>query len=250
MQHEFPGLSEPRLREHRDCRTLTGLMIEQLPDEGSVGRARSFGKGTFVWTSESTTHYVYFLKRGQVAIMVSDDAGCEVIVRVVKPGESFGELCFCSAQGQERNNCASATVDSVAVEVGLDDFTSYLQRDIHTLLEFTFTFCKRLADAERRIEVLSHRGAEARLGRLLLQLAGDGGKRHHDANAPVKVSLGHDELARMAAMTRPHVSVTMGKLRARGLVNYDRGSQLTVNAARLSQYLTRLDAERGDSNRD
>jgi len=40
----------------------------------------------------------------------------------------------------------------------------------------------------------------------------------------------------MAAMTRPHVSVTMGKLRTLGLVHYGRNSQLTVDVTRLAEY--------------
>jgi CRP-like cAMP-binding protein len=95
-----------------------------------------------------------------------------------------------------------------------------------------------LADAESRIEVLSHRRAKARLGRLLLQLAAAGGVTSSTREGEIKLPVRHDDLARMAAMTRPHVSVTMGKLRDRGLVHYDRGSQLTVDVVRLAEYVT------------
>jgi len=43
----------------------------------------------------------------------------------------------------------------------------------------------------------------------------------------------------MAAMARPHVSVTMSKLRSRDLIRYERGSQLTVHVTRLAEYLDR-----------
>ena len=169
--------------------------------------------------------------------MTSDEAGCEVIVRVIQPGESFGELCFCAERNRPRQNCARAVVDSDILEIAFDDFMSYLQNDADALRSFAFTFCKRLADAERRIEVLSHRGAEARLGRLLIQLCESRNLEISDPDAEIKLPIGHDELARMAAMTRPHVSVTMGKLRDRGLVHYERGRQLTVRVTRLVEYL-------------
>jgi len=89
----------------------------------------------------------------------------------IQPGELFGELCFCSLRNKPRENCAQAIVDSDVFRMDLPEFLTYLRRDADALEAFTFTFCKRLADAENRIEVLSHRGAEARLGRLLLQLA-------------------------------------------------------------------------------
>ena len=230
-------MNYPRLPEHGDCRTLTGITFEHLPRDHAMGRRRKHNKGSFVWTSDTSDHRLYFLERGQVAIMVSDEAGCEVIVRVIQPGEPFGELCFCSERDRPRDNCAQVVVDSEILEVTFDDFMTYLQRSPDALRAFTFTFCKRLADAERRIEVLSHRGAEARLGRLLLQLTESHRLKSSDRPIEIRLPLGHDELARMAAMTRPHVSVTMGKLRERGLVHYGRGRQLTVQVTRLIKYL-------------
>jgi len=172
-----------------------------------------------------------------VSILLNDSGGCEVIVRVIKPGELFGELCFCSQRNQPRDSCAQAVVDSEISQIDLPVFLAYLQLHSGALEAFTFTLCKRLADAENRIEVLSHRGAEARLGRLLLQLAGSSRLESAKPQGEIKLAVGHDELARMAAMTRPHVSVTMSKLRDRGLVHYGRGSQLTVHSTRLAGYL-------------
>lgn len=190
-----------------------------------------------MWSSVTNDHSVYFLKRGQVVIMLNDTQGCEVIVRVIKPGEPFGELCFCSKKDQQRDDCAQAVIDCEVLKIDYSDFLSYLRRKPQVLEAFTFTLCRRLADAERRIEVLSHRGAEARLGRLLLQLARSQGAETSERKDQVRLPVGHDKLARMAAMTRPHVSVIMGKLRARGLVQYDRGSQLTINVERIASYI-------------
>ena len=196
-----------------------------------------------MWSSVTSDHSVYFLKRGQVVIMLNNTQGCEVIVRVIKPGEPFGELCFCSKKDQQRDDCAQAVIACEVLKIDYSDFLSYLRRKPQVLEAFTFTLCSRLADAERRIEVLSHRGAEARLGRLLLQLARSQGIETSERKDQVRLPVGHDKLARMAAMTRPHVSVIMGKLRARALLEYDRGSQLTVNVERLASYINQT-AER------
>lgn len=228
---------QPKFKDHRDCRTLTGLTFEHLPRDGSLGRRRSYPKGSLLWSSESTEHDLFLLDRGQVVVMLDDAAGCEVILQVIEPGQPFGELCFCSARDLPRENCAQAVIDSDVLQIAFDDFTAYLQSNSGALTAFTFTLCERLADAERRIDVLSHRGAEARLGRLLLQLAATRGVVKPDRQGEVRLPIGHDELARLAAMTRPHVSVTMSKLRVRRLVHYDRGTQLTINVASLSEYL-------------
>ena len=244
MQKKDSEKSEMHFKTHQDCLTLTGLTFGQLPGDHSIGRRSQYPKGSYLWKADNIDHNLYFLERGQVVIMLDDEAGCEVIIRVIEPDEPFGELCFCSARDQPRKNCAQASVDSLVVQIGFDDFMSYLRADGGALLAFTCTFCERLADAESRIEVLSHRGAEARLGRLLVQLATAGGRSSLNRQGELQLSVGHDNLARMAAMTRPHVSVTMGKLRKRGLVHYDRSNQLTVDVARLTEYV--LKTSKGD----
>lgn len=239
MSEDHLGLDEHQFRDHQDCRTLTGLTFKHLPRDQFIGHSKKYSKGSFLWTSGTPDHQLYFLERGQVVVMLSDEAGCEVIVRVIGPGEPFGELCFCSERDQPRGNCAKAAIDSEVLRVSFDDFMHCLQRSTDALKAFTFTLCKRLADAERRIEVLSYRGADARLGRLLLQLAAERGRASQTREGKIKLVIGHDELARMAAMTRPHVSVTMGKLRDHGFVHYDRSSQLTVDVPRLAEHIAR-----------
>jgi Mn-dependent DtxR family transcriptional regulator len=41
-------------------------------------------------------------------------------------------------------------------------------------------------------------------------------------------------------MTRPHVTVTMGRLRRRGLVQYEREGLVHVEVAQLTEYLGRI----------
>ena len=61
-------------------------------------------------------------------------------------------------------------------KIKLSNFLSYV-RQITTLEELVVTLCLRLTDAEHQIEMMVHRGAEQRLGRLLLRLAGSGGRK-------------------------------------------------------------------------
>ena len=51
------------------------------------------------------------------------------------------------------------------------------------------------------------------------------------------LSVSHKELAHLAGMTRSHVTVTMGRLRRRGLVRYQREGPLRVDVQALTAYL-------------
>ncbi|MGI8899199.1 MAG: Crp/Fnr family transcriptional regulator [Pyrinomonadaceae bacterium] len=223
--------------DHQNCQTLTDLVLEHLPRDGSHGRARRFAKGAEVWRPDDRADSIFFLLDGQVAVIVGDVEGKEVVLRVVEAGEPFGELCFCGGPSEERQTTVRTVKASEAVEIKLGIFMNYLQEHRDVLAAFVFTFCIRLADAERRIEVLAHRGATERLGRLLLHLANSRGTANAGRTGEVVLSVSHDELAQMAAMSRPHITVTMGKLRQHELVRYERHLPLVVDVLALTDFL-------------
>jgi CRP-like cAMP-binding protein len=123
------------------------------------------------------------------------------------------------------------------VEIKLPDFLEYLQENREVLAALIFTFCIRLGETERRIEALAQRSAEKRLGKLLFHMASarigpEGGER-----VEVVIPLSHEQLARLAAMSRQQVTITMGQFRDLGLLQYKRGRPPIVNIKALDAYL-------------
>jgi hypothetical protein len=47
-------------------------------------------------------------------------------------------------------------------------------------------------------------------------------------------------LAQLAGMSRPHVTVTMGRLRTRRLVQYEREGLVRIDVTGLTEYLGRI----------
>ena len=164
----------PKFPHHRDCEALTGLTLDHLPHDGSLGRVRRFAKGSFLWQPDDVADRIYFLRRGRVVVMTAKPDERPIALRTIEPDQPFGELCLCSARGGVRGTTARALVESETLEIKLSNFLSYVRQNPATLEELVVTLCLRLTDAEHRIEVMAHRGAEQRLGRLLLRLAGIG----------------------------------------------------------------------------
>ena len=225
------------LSHHGACQALTGLMLDHLPRDGSLGRSSQYVASATVWSADDRADQIYFLKRGRVTIEATDADGRQVLVRSIDAGEPFGELCMCAERGGLRQTTATALIDSDVIEITHAEFLAYLQSDRSALLAFVITFCTRLSDAEQRLEVLAQRGAEERLGRLLLHLAQAPGRPRGGGAGRVVLHVSHDELAKMAAMSRPHVTVTMGAFRSRGLVQYGRNQPLVVDVASLTAHL-------------
>lgn len=231
----------PPLPDHRSCQALTGITVQHIRRDGSLGRHRSYRKGQNIWQPSDPSDRIFFLENGQVTIVACDAEGQEFIMRVIQPGDPFGELCFCSATDSRRHSFSRAMSNSSIVEISYQDLYTFLQNDRQALMALTYTFCIRLSAAEERVDVLTHRDAEGRLGRLIVSLATAGGGDPSAAVAVLRVS--HSELAQMAAMNRSHVTVTLGKFRKQGLVEYERGRPLKVNIQKLMVYL-QLDSPR------
>ncbi len=235
---EYPFEFPPN--QHQDCQTLTELTIEYLPRDGSLGRVLRYRKGAFVWQPDDLQDKIYFLQQGQIAIFFSDSEGREVVLQKVDVGKPFGELCFCGKY-KLRGSLARAVAPSEAVAVSLADFMDYMQTNREVLAALLWTYCVRLADSQRRVEILANRGAEERLGNLLLHLALTQNQKYGEPPeeiGAVMLTISHNELAQMAAMSRPHVTVTMNKLRERGFVDYGRNRSLMVNVPALRKHLT------------
>jgi CRP-like cAMP-binding protein len=231
-------MSTPKFPHHRDCEALTGITLEHLPRDGSLGRVRRFAKGAYVWQPDDAADRIYFLRAGRVVIMTAKPHERPVALRTIEPNQPFGELCVCTVRTGNRGTTASALVASEAFEIKLNNFVSHLHQNRAALEALMFTLCLRLTDAEHRIEVMAHRGAEQRLGRLLLRLATSRGRKGRIGRKDtMTVTVSHNELAQLAGMSRPHVTVTMGRLRRRELVQYEREGLVRVEVASLTEYL-------------
>jgi CRP-like cAMP-binding protein len=161
-------MDTPRFPHHLDCEALTGITLHHLPRNGSLGRSRRYAKGTHLWESDDAADRIYFLRRGRVAIMTATPQHRPVLLRTIETGQSFGELCMCTARTRTRGNTASAVTACEAIEIKLSQFLAHLRQDREALEALVCTLCLRLTDTEHRVEVLAHRGAEQRLGRLML----------------------------------------------------------------------------------
>jgi CRP/FNR family transcriptional regulator, cyclic AMP receptor protein len=231
-------MDTPKFPHHRDCEALTGITLDHLPRDGSLGRVKRFAKGAYLWHPDDAADRIYFLRKGRVVVMTAKPDERPVVLRTIDPEQPFGELCLCSVRTGIRGTSARAAVDSEAFEIKLTNFLGYLHQNRAALDALMFTLCLRLTDAEHRIEVMAHRGAEQRLGRLLLRLATSRGRKMR--RSTISVSVSHNELAQLAGMSRPHVTVTMGRLRRRALVEYEREGLVRVDVASLTDYLGRI----------
>ena len=230
-----PSISKterPRFTNHAACDIISSLVNSNILAGGPGRRLRRYPPQSLEWEADDVANRIFILRRGRIQLTSLRPDGREFLVRSIQSGEIFGELCFCAHQNEPMGTFARALTQSEVIGIGFDEFRGFIQRDQRLITYVLSTVCQRLFDAERRNQILGCHGARERLERLLLHLASLRNRRHSRLTW-VSLTISHAELAALAAMTRPHVSLLMARLRRQGLIAYERGSPLNVNAAKL-----------------
>jgi CRP-like cAMP-binding protein len=223
--------------DHSECTALTALVQSQgVASAAPGGRQRMLRRRQSLWLSEAPFDKVYRLDAGRLNIFGADDAGRELLLRTVDLGEWFGDYCLCPGQHYFHPAVeARAEEDCQLVEVRHDRWLRDLAGSATAIKDFVTRTCVRLALADRRLIMLARRSADERIGLLLLDRA-----TLDLATAPRgfgRVTLTHAEIATAAAMSRPHVTVTLGRFRRKGLIKYRRQESMIVDVERLRTFI-------------
>jgi len=178
---------------------------------------------------------VYLLKSGRVKLSrVHDDR--ELMLAILEPGEVFGETAVLSDAPHETR--AEVMEDAAICIIGKRDFEEMLSRRPQLSIRLTKLIGLRFHRIETRLHDLLYCDVTHCLARLLLDLAEDIGEPDADgATIHIRARLTHRDLSNLIASTRETVSLTLGQLRDKGLIDFDRRTLSITDAVGLRAIL-------------
>jgi CRP-like cAMP-binding protein len=195
--------------------------------------ALEYGMGRTIYVQGDPADSVYYLRAGEVKLVVTSHEGKEAIVTVLGANEFFGEGCL----------AGQALRVSTAVAVG--DCTLYrikkalmvrLLHEQHGISELFIThLLSRNVRYEGDLVDQLFNSSEKRLARVLLLLTHFGKESRIEAVHP---GINQEHLAQMVGTTRSRVSHFMNKFRALGFIDYTGSGALRVNSGLLSVVLS------------
>jgi CRP/FNR family cyclic AMP-dependent transcriptional regulator len=176
---------------------------------------------------------VFFIQTGQVKLIMLSSEGKECMLAIHAARDIFGEMCL--ADAGTRQETATAMEDTRLKEIPAGRFLELLGK--HALLEgFVRYMAVRVADQQQVIANLVTVDSEQRLGKTLLHLAAQLGKREPDS-VLIELRISHEELATMVGTTRPRISMFMQRFRNLGLVDLSQEHYMIVKEKKLAAYL-------------
>ncbi|MEK6324515.1 MAG: Crp/Fnr family transcriptional regulator [Acidobacteriota bacterium] len=225
MIQDYPGMDLFKIQ-----------MRESLQREARNSRAIKIAKHANVYICGQPDEMVYFIESGQVKLLMLSSEGKECLLAIHASGDVFGELCLSGIAG--RLETATAMEDTLLKEVPCAKFLQRLAID--SLLEgFVKYLAVRVADQQEVIANLVTVDSEQRLGKTLLHLASQLGKKGLRSTR-IELRISHEELSKMIGTTRPRISVFMQRFRNLGLIEISEEHYLIVEEDKLTGYLASI----------
>lgn len=238
---EFEELaSVDRIWHLRQTRLIDGLSLADLNAIVSVCTDRIYPQGEMIFNQGDPADSLFILNRGCARICVVDAHDREKILGFYTTGDIFGEDVL--GPKEYFGNQAMAHEECWVSIISRDQFVNLIRQRVSIGLNYVKILSQRLLEAREEIEAHSFLDTEHRLGKMLLKLAEHHGKPifGEEDMVKLKISLTHDQLARLIGANRPHVSMIISKFKKKGWIGYQ-SRKLLINRNEIQRLLQPMD---------
>jgi CRP/FNR family cyclic AMP-dependent transcriptional regulator len=179
-------------------------------------RRRRYARGQVIFTQGDPGNSLCIIEEGRVRIVVGSDEGKELVLRVLGPGDFFGELAL--LDGEPRSADAVAQEACQLLLLQRSDFVEFVEARPKVATTLLAALSRKVRFTTRQAQDVAFLDVPARLARTVLEqaIADNGGE-------PV-CRLTQSELAGMVGATRESVNKWLGYYERQGLIRRQRGA--------------------------
>jgi CRP/FNR family transcriptional regulator, cyclic AMP receptor protein len=196
----------------------------------SIARRRTFRRGEVVFHREDPADSLHLIVRGRFGARVVTPVGEEVLLDVMGPGRSFGELAVLET-GSRRSATVSALEEGETRSVFRDDFLRLERQHPEVKDVLLRLLADQLRRASDRLVEAHYVDADTRVRRRLVELADAYATRDGKAIVP----LTQEDVAAMAGTSRATVNRVLRDEQRRGAVALARGRVTVVDRGELER---------------
>ena len=222
----------------RNSPLFEGLNDRDLDQLLALGGSRRFAKEQVVFLRESQPDALYAVLTGQVRAVTNSLSGSELILRLIDPGEVFGEVGL--LDGSPRTATTIASADSELFVIEGKRFRAFLSARPGLCLQLLAALARRLRSTSQQLEDVQFREVPARLARKLLELAESYGRSTPDGTR-IERPLPQQVLGNLIGASRVSVNQTLRAWAADGLVEVGRSRLTLLDLDRLQDVADELD---------
>jgi len=211
------------------------FLLGHLPEEDlrrviALARKRQFANNELIFAKGDPATGMMAVLGGRVRIVSYSLDGKEVVLRVIEPGEVFGEIAL--IDGGERTADAVAFGRTEVLSLDRRDFLPFLEANPKLCIELLKVLCQRLRSTSEQLEDFSFLDLRMRLAKCLLHLV----DRYGEPDGPgtrITLPLSQQFLAAMMGTTREAVNKRLREWEEEGVLSLGRGSVTLLDRASL-----------------
>jgi CRP-like cAMP-binding protein len=207
------------------------LSPEELEGMASATQSVRVAKGTRIFEEGDAASCCYVLWQGKARVVLSGEAGLEVLLHLVTPPRLIGEVAL--LDGSTRTASLVAVEDCSLLKIPAAVLEA-LRRNRAFENRLVASLVATLREADDHLRVISTFPAKNRVLWCLARVARYAGRR--DGAMVVMEKLPDSELAEMAGCTRETVNRTLRELKRKRLVSWDR-TTMRIDADGMQRYL-------------
>lgn len=202
------------------------LQYHELQKINTLITKKNYSKGSILFTKGDSAKHLHIVRHGRVKVYEMSEDGRQQIIRLLEPGDFFGELAlFMEKQDYLLN--AETLEDTGICLLSRDDFKALIHQNPDISLGVLQALTERLAYAETFISTLTLKTIEQRLISWLLAMAEKEGVLTPQG-IRLTINLPRHELASLFGTTRETISRKLSKLQADGLLTLHGQKQIMI----------------------
>ncbi|MDF2501698.1 MAG: transcriptional regulator, Crp/Fnr family [Anaerosporomusa subterranea] len=194
------------------------LELAELQQINALIIKREYPKGTTLFNKGDKAESLCIVRLGRVKVYDLSADGRQQTIRILKPGDFFGE--FALFNESFRLFYAEAMQNTGLCLLEKEKFKELLARNATISYSVIQALVSRLADAEQNVGNLALRNVDQRLARLLYDLAVSNGEKQPKG---IRINLGisRGEIANIVGTSRETISRVLTVMQEDGLIVVD-----------------------------
>ncbi len=198
------------------------LNDHELETVRSVASERSYPKNAVVLTEGEMGDSLYAIETGKVKVVIGDEDGREIILKILGPGDFFGEMSMIDKQPRSASvTTLEASTFLVLTHSAFERCIEQAPRIANVVMQI---LAQRVREADRKIGTLALMDVYGRVASTLLELA-----VYNNGKLMVGEKLSQQDLANMVGASREMVNRILKDLTERGFITVESKSITIIN---------------------
>jgi CRP/FNR family cyclic AMP-dependent transcriptional regulator len=201
---------------------FTQLSDRELDVVRAVSTEKTYPKNAVVLTEGEMGDSLFMIQSGKVKVFIGDEDGREIILKILGPGDFFGEMSMIDKQPRSASvTTIEASTFLVLSHAAFERCVEQAPRIANMVMR---VLAQRVREADRKIGTLALMDVYGRVASTLLELS-----VYSDGKLMVGEKLSQQDLANMVGASREMVNRILKDLSDRGFISIESKSITIIN---------------------